>query len=135
VPAIAAAAMTAVDAMSHAGVPTYLITCHGAGGPPPSAEARDQMMAAFQAWVASAGDHMIDPGSPLGPSKTVSPEGVSDVAPAGHIGGYWLIKADDLDAAVGLVKSHPFVGRGGSLQSQRSSSGVTVTTEIPSSRD
>jgi hypothetical protein len=27
-----------------------------------------------------------------------------------------MIKADDLDAAVGLVKNHPFVGRGGSLQ-------------------
>ena len=97
-------------------MPTYLITYHGASGPPPSPEARDQMMAAFQAWVASVGDHMIDPGAPLGPSKTVSPEAVGDSAPAGHIGGYSLITADDLDMAVGLVKSHPFVSRGGSLQ-------------------
>ena len=97
-------------------MPTYLITYHGGSGPPPSAEARDQMMAAFAAWVASVGDHMIDPGAPLGASKTVSPEGVTDAAPAGHIGGYSLIRADDLDAAVGLVKNHPFVGRGGSLQ-------------------
>ncbi len=97
-------------------MPTYLITYHGAGGPPPSPEARDQMMTAFQAWVASVGDHMIDPGAPLGPSKTVSPEGVSEAAPGGQIGGYSLIKADDLDTAVGLVKSHPFVSRGGSLQ-------------------
>jgi hypothetical protein len=32
---------------------------------------------------------------------------------------YWpgeLISADDLDAAVVLVKNHPFVARGGSLQ-------------------
>jgi len=27
-----------------------------------------------------------------------------------------LIKADDLDAATGLVKNHPFVARGGSLR-------------------
>ena len=97
-------------------MPTYLISYHGAGGPPSSPEDRDQMMAAFQAWVASVGDHMIDPGAPLGPSKTVSPEGVSEAAPGSHIGGYSLIKADDLDTAVGLVKNHPFVGRGGSLQ-------------------
>ena len=97
-------------------MPTYLITYHGGGGPPPTAEARDQMMAAFQAWAATVGDHMIDPGTPLGASKTVSPEGVTDAAPAGHIGGYSLIRADDLDAAAGLVKNHPFVGRGGSLQ-------------------
>jgi hypothetical protein len=74
------------------------------------------MMAAFGAWVAGVGDHMIDPGAPLGPSKSVSPEGVSDSGPGPEIGGYSLIKADDLDTAVGLVKSHPFVGRGGTLQ-------------------
>jgi hypothetical protein len=96
-------------------MPTYLVTYHGGGGPPPSAEAREQMMAAFGAWVASVGDHMVDPGAPLGPSKTVSPEGVSDGGPAG-IGGYSLISADDLDAAAVLVKNHPFVARGGSLQ-------------------
>jgi hypothetical protein len=73
------------------------------------------MMAAFGAWVASVGDHMIDPGAPLGAAKTVSADGVADGGPGG-IGGYSLISADDLDAAVGLVKNHPFVGRGGSLQ-------------------
>ena len=96
-------------------MPTYLITYHGGGGPPASAEAREQMMAAFGAWVASVGEQMIDPGTPLGASKTVSSDGVSD-RPAASIGGYSLIKADDLDAAVGLVKNHPFVSRGGSLQ-------------------
>ena len=95
-------------------MPTYLVTYHGAGGPPPSPEAREQMMAAFGAWVASVGDHMIDPGAPLGPAKSVSSDGVSNSGPG--IGGYSLIKADDLDTAVGLVKNHPFVGRGGTLQ-------------------
>jgi hypothetical protein len=58
---------------------------------------------------------MVDPGAPLGAAKTVSPEGVSDGGP-NAIGGYSLIRADDLDAAVVLVKNHPFVARGGSLQ-------------------
>jgi hypothetical protein len=96
-------------------MPTYLISYLGAGGPPPSEEAREQMMAAFGAWVGSVGEHMVDPGAPLGASKTVSPQGVSDGGSV-QIGGYSLIKADDLDAAVGLVKNHPFVARGGSLQ-------------------
>ena len=96
-------------------MPTYLIAYHGAGGPPPTQEAREQMMAAFGAWVASVGDHMVDPGAPLGASKTVSQEGVTDGG-SEQIGGYSLIKADDLDEAVGLVKSHPFIARGGSLQ-------------------
>ena len=97
-------------------MPTYLITYHGGGGPPASAEAREQMMAAFGAWVASVGDHMVDPGAPLGPSASVSSEGVSDQGASAGIGGYSLIKADDMDTAVGLVKNHPFVGRGGTLQ-------------------
>ena len=97
-------------------MPIFLITYHGAGDPPSSPEARDQMMAAFGAWVASVGDHMIDPGAPLGPSKSVSSDGVSASAPGAHVAGYSLIEADDLDTAVGLVKSHPFVSRGGTLQ-------------------
>jgi hypothetical protein len=40
---------------------------------------------------------------------------VSDGGPSA-IGGYSLIRADDLDAAVVLVKNHPFAARGGSLQ-------------------
>src|SRR5215467_8094909 len=61
--------------LTHGGaMPTYLITYHGGGGPPASAEAREQMMAAFGAWVGSVGDHMVDPGAPLGASKTVSTE-------------------------------------------------------------
>jgi hypothetical protein len=97
-------------------MPTFLITYHGAGDPPTSPEARDQMMAAFGAWVASVGEHMIDPGAPLGQSRTVSSDGVSDAGPGADVGGYSLIKADDIDEAVSLVRAHPFVARGGSLR-------------------
>jgi hypothetical protein len=96
-------------------MPTYLITYHG-GSVPDSPEAAQQALAAFKAWVASAGDSVIDPGAQLGPSKAVTPDGISDGAAAGHLGGYSLISADSLDAAAALVKDHPFVGRGGSLQ-------------------
>jgi hypothetical protein len=95
---------------------TFLITYHGGGGMPESAEAREQMMAAFQAWAASVGDAIIDPGSPLGPRKIVTSDGVSDAAAADTLGGYTLISADSLDDAVDAVKGHPFVGRGGTLQ-------------------
>jgi len=79
---------------------TFLVTYHGGPGMPASAEAREQMMAAFQAWAASVGDAMVDPGAPLGPS----------------LGGYTLLRADSLDDAVKTVSDHPFVGRGGTLQ-------------------
>jgi hypothetical protein len=95
---------------------TFLVTYYGGGGPPASPEAQQQMMAAFQAWAASTGDHMIDPGAPLGPSKVVTSDGAADGQAGGSLGGYTLISADSLDEAVSLVKSHPFLGRGGKLQ-------------------
>jgi hypothetical protein len=97
-------------------MPTFLITYHGGGGMPATPEAREQMMAAFQAWVASTGDSMVDPGAPLGPSKVVTSDGVSDGAATGPLGGYTVITADSLDGAVGAVKGHPFLSRGGTLQ-------------------
>ena len=97
-------------------MPTYLVTYHGGGPMPASAEAREQMLAAFQAWATSVGKYMIDPGAPLGPSKVVTSDKVTDGAAGEGVGGYTLLSADSLDAAVGLVQSHPFVSRGGTLQ-------------------
>jgi hypothetical protein len=95
---------------------TYLITYHGAMEMPPTAEARDQMMQAFMKWAASVGDGMVDPGSPLGPSKVVTSASVNDGDAGGQIGGYTIIKADSIDDAVSVVRSHPFLSRGGTLQ-------------------
>jgi hypothetical protein len=83
---------------------------------PASEEARQQVMAAFMTWVQSTGDAMVDPGAPLGRSKTVSSNG-DDAAPASEpTAGYTIIEAEDLDTAVGLVRSHPFITRGGTLR-------------------
>jgi hypothetical protein len=73
-------------------------------------------MAAFGAWVASVGDAMVDPGAPLAASKSVSSAGSDDGQASGPIGGYTLLRADDLDAAAQLVAQHPFIARGGTLQ-------------------
>jgi hypothetical protein len=93
---------------------TFLITYHGCSGPPSSPEAAQQMQAAFQAWVSTVGDNMIDPGAPLGAAQAVTTAGVADPEGVGPA-GYTLISADDLDAAIAMVKNHPFIGRGGTL--------------------
>ena len=93
----------------------FLVTYHGAGMPEGD-EARQQALAAFGQWVAKTGKALVDPGAPLGPSKTVSQGSVVDGPAPGPPGGYSVLEADDLDAAVALVQEHPFVGRGGSLQ-------------------
>ena len=73
---------------------TFLVTYHGGGGMPESAEGREQMLAAFGAWAASVGDAMIDPGSPLGPRKTVTSDGISDAPADPTLGGYTLLRTD-----------------------------------------
>jgi hypothetical protein len=96
-------------------MPSFLVTYHG-GGMPEGAEARQQAMADFGAWVGQVGDALTDPGAPLGPAMTVSADGVRSGDADGRVGGYSVLQADDMDAAVALVRDHPFVTRGGSLQ-------------------
>jgi hypothetical protein len=93
----------------------FLVTYHGGPGMPSDPAMREQMLSAFMAWAAGVGDKMVDPGAPLGPSKTVSSAGVMDSEPGGA-GGYTVLSADSLDDAVELVRDHPFVGRGGTLR-------------------
>jgi hypothetical protein len=97
-------------------MPTYLITYHGGPGMPSDPEAAQQMVAAFQAWVAEVGDAMRDPGAPLAAAKTVTADSEQDGQAEAPIGGYTLVEAGTLDEAVQLVRSHPFLTRGGSLQ-------------------
>ena len=75
---------------------SYLVTYHG-GGMPESEEGRQQAMAAF------------------GAAMTVSADGEHPGAADGPVAGYSVLRADDMESAVSLVRDHPFVGRGGSL--------------------
>ena len=90
----------------------FLVTYHGGGMPSDSAQAaaaRD----AFGQWVARSGKSIIDPGAPIRTAAQV-PNGAAlhDVP----IGGYSIIEAASVEEAVAILKSHPFVGRGGTLQ-------------------
>jgi YCII-related domain len=97
-------------------MPIYLITYHGGPGVPTDPEAARQMLAAFQAWIAKTGDAMRDPGAPLAGAKTVSADSDADGQAEAEISGYTVIEAATLDEAVELVRGHPFLTRGGSLQ-------------------
>lgn len=97
-------------------MPTYLVTYHGGPGMPSDPAAVQQMVAAFQAWVSEVGSAMRDPGAPLAAAKTVSADGAANGQQEASIGGYTILEARDLDEALRLVRSHPFVARGGSLQ-------------------
>jgi len=96
-------------------MPKYLITYHGGEGMPDDPEQRQQAIAAFGAWAQGVGAAMVDPGAPLGEARAVSAAGVTAAPPSEPIAGYTVLQTDSLDDALGLVKDHPFVARGGSL--------------------
>jgi hypothetical protein len=91
----------------------FLVTYHGGSGMPSDPAQMEKITAAFGAWLAQAGKAVTDPGAPLRPGTQVAngkPE------PRTAIGGYTVIEADDLESAVAVLRSHPFVARGGTLQ-------------------
>ena len=90
----------------------FLVTYHGSGMPE-DPEMIEQAKTAFLDWVGHAGDAIVDPGAPLRMVRQVSS---GSPEPAAEIGGYSIIEAADADAAAAVLGSHPYVGRGGTLQ-------------------
>jgi len=90
----------------------FLVTYHGSGMPEDPAM-MEQAKAQFGAWVAGAGDAIVDPGAPV---RMVTQVAGDNATQAAEIGGYSIIQADDADAAAAVLASHPYVARGGTLQ-------------------
>ncbi|MFV1998610.1 MAG: YciI family protein [Acidiferrobacterales bacterium] len=89
----------------------YILAYHG-GKKPESPEEGAKHMAKWQAWVGGLGDAVVNPGTPLGTSKIVSSDGVSDEAGSDALTGYSIVKADSMDAALDMAKACPFLDIG-----------------------
>ncbi len=66
----------------------------------------------WMAWAGGLGDALVNPVTPLGKPKTVSPSGVSDGGGSNRLTGFSLVKADSLDAAVEMAKGCPHLEHG-----------------------
>ena len=73
-------------------------------------------MAKWKAWVDGLGDAVVNPGTPLGKSKTVSSAGVSDDGGSNPMSGFSIVTADSMDAALEMAKKCPFLEFGGTLE-------------------
>lgn len=89
----------------------FLLTYHGEGGMPTSAEETATVMAAWTAWFGQLGEAVVDPGNPTSHTKAISPDGsVMDATSAPT--GYSIIRAASLDEAVALSKGCPVLAVG-----------------------
>ncbi len=89
-------------------MPNYIIAYHG-GKMPESPEEGAKQMEKWKAWVGGLGDAVVNPGTPLGKSKTVSSDGVSDNDGSNRLTGFSMVKTDSMDAALEMAKACPFL--------------------------
>lgn len=94
----------------------YLLRYYG-GVHPNNPEESEQVMQAWGAWFVSMGEAVIDGGNPVGKSSTINPDGsvVNDGGP-NPTGGYSVIQAESLDAALELAKKCPILQYKGSIE-------------------
>ena len=90
----------------------YLVTYHGSA-PPSNPAAAEQVKAAFGQWLQEARSAVVDPGAPV---RMVTQVANGTPSTAVDIGGYSIIEAPSLEVAARILHTHPFVGRGGTLQ-------------------
>jgi len=75
--------------------------------------------AALASWLEGMGSDLVDPGHIV-----LEAGSVGDVGASTRAGGYLVVTAEDLDAALAVVKGCPFVGLGGGIE-------VGLTPERP----
>ncbi len=97
-------------------MPKYVLAYHGGATPETEPEVA-KVMAAWEAWMGSLGEALVDPGNPIGQTKTLSADGSVTVGGgADPLSGYSLLNASDIDEAVSLAKGCPIFESGGSIE-------------------
>lgn len=92
-------------------MPNYVLAYHG-GKKPETPEEGKKQMARWKDWLAGLGDAVVNPGTPLGMSKTVSADGVTDGGGANPLNGFTIVTADSMDSALEIAKACPYVEMG-----------------------
>ncbi len=94
----------------------FLFVYHG-GSVPQTEDEIQQVLAAWNGWLDGLGSAAIDPGNPVGPSRTVHPDGtVAADGGANPVTGYGIFEASDTDDALTKARGCPILAAGGSVE-------------------
>ncbi len=63
----------------------------------------------YMAWLDGLGDAVVNKGMPFGPPTRVDADGVSSDERADRLTGLTIVEADDMDAALEMAKSCPYI--------------------------
>jgi hypothetical protein len=75
---------------------------------------RTARMAAWNAWFDTMAESVIERGNPVNDARTVGTAGTGDAET--RIGGYSVVRAADMDAAVALAQGCPAIQWGGGVE-------------------
>lgn len=89
----------------------FIFAYHG-GKKPESEEEGIALLQRWQDWMTSLGDQVVNPGNPVGLSKTVSSTGTEDHGGANPLSGFSIVSADTIDAAIALTEGCPHLDYG-----------------------
>lgn len=96
-------------------MPNYLFVYHG-GSKPSSPQEGDLVIAQWKAWIGDHGAAFVEPGNPVGMSKTVTTKGVADNGGSNPATGYGIVTATSIDDAAEIAKGCPIHAAGGSVE-------------------
>lgn len=96
-------------------MPQYLISYLG-GNPPETPEQGQQHMAEYRQWLEDLGDKAISPANPMKNTQLVSPDGSVTAGNKTGMSGFTIITAENLDSALAIAKTCPFLKIGGTLE-------------------
>ncbi len=93
----------------------YILAYHG-GKMPETEEEGAKVMQEWMTWIEKSGSAMVNPGNPVGMSKTVSATGVTDDGGSNPLTGYSIVKADSMDSAIAVAKGCPHLKYEGTIE-------------------
>jgi hypothetical protein len=105
-------------------MPQFIFTYHG-GMQPETPEEGQKSMEEWKAWAANLGPALINPGTPVGITKVLTKDGVSENPSPHPIMGFSILEADSMEAALDLLRDCPHFKYEGTLE-------VSEMMEMPS---
>ena len=87
----------------------HFIFFYRGGSHPEDPHEQKAHMAKWERWIADLGEAVINPGTPLGPTKIVRADEILDAVSSDAISGFTTIEAEHLDAAIAIAKTCPFI--------------------------
>lgn len=93
----------------------FMIAYYG-GKQPGSKEEGMAQMGKWKAWVEGLGDKAVNPGTPLLETKVLTSVDVQDENDPDSMKGFAVVKAENMDDAIKIAKSDPFLENGGTIR-------------------